>query len=211
MTVTLIILKNTVLVQSLPFNWLGYISSAKLRSCFLPPAAHTHSLPLPRVDPPGDSLGSPPPQPLWPPLPSPLSLTPRHMPALLHFRCFNRPSNSKMAHNKCIKVALPCSAAPPLPDPCHNTHAHTCTHSPCFRACTRAMPSPFPLDPPPDLGDFPPSLFLPCFFLDILMTHWAFSLTTCIVTMWNLYLLSAENFQGQFMQPYINAQLTALD
>lgn len=53
----------------------------------------------------------------------------RHMPALLHFRCFNRPSNSKMAHNKCIKVALPCSAAPPLPDPCHDTHAHTFMHT----------------------------------------------------------------------------------
>lgn len=145
---------NTVLVQSLPFRWLCYISTDQrlLTTC----CTHTHPftslflLPLPQVDSLGDSLGThPPPQPLWPPLPSPLSLTARQLPARLHFRCFNRPSNSKMAHNKCVKVALPCSAAPPLRDPCHSTHTHTHHH-------THTLPM-------PTVMVSPSSLSLPCF------------------------------------------------
>lgn len=57
-------------------------------------------------------------------LPSSLSFTPRQLPVLLRFRCFNRPSNSKTAHNKYIKVARLRSAAPLLLDPHHQTQLY---------------------------------------------------------------------------------------
>lgn len=156
--------KNTLLVQSLSFSWLSYISSDKLNlmfsaTCSTRPFTSLFLLPLSptRLSRRILQLSSPL-RPLWPPLPPPFLSLPNNCQPLyilgvsqdLWFR-----NGSQQVHKS--SSTLLCSHHPPPPLSLH-------THLPaCFRSALM-QPS---LDLPQDFEDFPPSLILPRFSLHI--------------------------------------------